>query len=129
MNTVATLAAVTALALAGAPASAASPTGEETLARMLEGRVAGPPVRCIAVFRDKQLRMLDRVGVVYDEGKTIYVARASDPQTFRDRDILIIERHGSELCREDVRRTVERDTGALESLVFLSDFVPYTRAG
>ncbi len=129
MKMLTTLIAGTALALGASAAVAKAPSGEETLARMLAGRVAGQPVRCIALFRSDQLRVIDRVGVVYDAGKTIYVARARDPQSLRDDDILVTDRFGSQFCREDSMHTVERYTGALKSVVFLDDFVPYTRAG
>ena len=117
------------LAVAGSSAQASRPTGEQTLARLLAGRVAGKPVRCVPAFNGRDLRVIDRVGVVYDAGRTIYVARARDPDSLRDDDVLISHRFGSDYCRDDQMHTVERYSGALKSVVFLDDFVPYTRAG
>lgn len=130
MKTIASILAGAALILSGTQAFARSgPSGEERLARMLAGRVAGQPMRCISEFsRGRDVQVIDRVGVVYDAGDTVWVARAIDPESLRDRDILIIERMGGgSLCRDDVKRTVDRTAGMLKSVVFLSDFVPYRR--
>jgi hypothetical protein len=132
MKTLATILAGAALALTGATAASAETTaekGEARLARMLEGRVAGDPVSCITPFRSDSLRIIDHVGVVYDAGKTIWVARpVNDPKALDSDDILVVERFGSQICRQDVMKTVDRYVGNLTGLVFLGDFVPYTRA-
>jgi len=129
MKTFAAILAGAVLALGASAADARRPTGEETLARMLQGRVAGTPVRCVPAWRGRDLRVIDHVGVVYDAGNTIYVARARDPESLRDDDVLVSRRFGSDFCRDDQMHTVERYSGALRSIVFLDDFVPYTRAG
>jgi len=41
----------------------------------------------------------------------------------------VIERFGSQLCKTDLTRTVDRHTGHVSGVVFLSDFVPYTKKG
>jgi hypothetical protein len=131
MKTFATFLAGAALALSGT-AGAATPAerAEARLERMLEGRVAGQPTSCIHATNDLRLRVMDRIGIVYDDGQTIYLARASDPDSIRERDVAIIERRGgSTLCASDVRRTVDRTQGFLRSVVLLQDFVPYRRAG
>jgi hypothetical protein len=129
MKTIATLIAGTALALTGSAALAKAPSGEERLAHMLEGRTAGQPMRCISEFsRGRDVQVIDRVGVVYDAGDTIWVARAQDPEALRDRDILVVDRmNGSQLCRDDIKRTIDRYEGNLKSVVFVTDFVPYRR--
>jgi hypothetical protein len=129
MKLIATLIAGTALALTGSSALAKAPSGEERLAHMLEGRIAGQPMRCISEFsRGRDVQVIDRVGVVYDAGDTIWVARAHDPDALRDRDILVVDRmSGGQLCRDDIKRTIDRYEGNLKSVVFVSDFVPYRR--
>ena len=118
-----------ALALSGGAAVAAdTPSKAEVkLNKMLEGRIAGEPTRCINAIRSEKLEVIDRVGVAYDAGDTIYLARASDPDSLRDRDILIVDRFGAQLCTSDVKQTVGRYDGMLRSVVFLDDFVPYRR--
>ena len=44
------------------------PSGEEQLARLLEGRVAGEPVSCIPLSRTSSSRIIDRTAIVYDSG-------------------------------------------------------------
>jgi len=120
-----------ALALTGAAASAETlaEKGEARLARMLEGRVAGEPVNCISAMRSNHIRVIEHVGIVYDAGDTIYVARATHPRSLGPWDIPVIERFGSQLCSNDIIRTVDRVGGHITGPVFLEEFVPYTRTG
>lgn len=133
MKTLATLFSGAALALAASAPAYAETRAEKSearLAKMLEGRTAGEPVSCINTLRSSSdLQVLDYVGVVYDAGDTIYVARAADPKSLGRDDVVVIERFGSQLCKQDVVRTVDRYAGFTTGVVFLGDFVPYTRAG
>jgi hypothetical protein len=105
-----------------------SDRGEAKLATLLEGRTAGTPQSCIAAFRDSRLSVIDGTAVVYDEGDAIWVARPSNPQSLRSNDILIVERTSSQLCKQDIVRTVDRTGGFPTGVVFLGDFVPYRKA-
>lgn len=132
MKTIATILAGAALALSGATAASAetlAEKGEAKLARMLEGRTAGEPVSCISTPRSNRLEVIEHVGLVYDAGNTIYVARPSNPKALGPWDVPVIERFGSQLCKTDVIRTVDRSDGMFRSVVFLDGFVPYTKAG
>ena len=132
MKTFASVLASAALLLSGATAASAetpAERGEAQLARMLEGRTAGEPVSCITANSSNRLRVIEHVGVVYDAGKTIYVSRATDPKSLGPWDVPVIERFGSQLCKTDIMRTVDRSGGFLSGIVFLNDFVPYTKAG
>ena len=132
MKTFASVLASAALLLSGATAASAetpAERGEAQLARMLEGRTAGAPVSCITTTRSNKMEVIDGVAVVYDAGKTIYVSRATDPKSLGPWDVPVIERFGSQLCKTDIMRTVDRSGGFLSGIVFLNDFVPYTKAG
>jgi hypothetical protein len=130
MKLIATLIAGTALALSGSAALAKAPSGEERLVHMLEGRTAGQPASCISDMRSsKDVQVLDRVGLVFKAGDTIWVARASDPDSIRESDILVVDRWSSgQLCRHDPMRMVDHFDGSLRSIVFLDEFVPYRRS-
>lgn len=119
-----------ACSIAAVPAQAETRAekGQKELAKMLEGRVAGQPVSCINQNRTDRLKVIDQTAIVYDAGKTIYVARPSDPRSLDDNDILVINRFGSQLCTNDMIRTVDRSAGFMTGVVFLDDFVPYTKA-
>lgn len=132
MKTLATILAGTALAFAAtttAVAQTLAERGEARLAKMLEGRTAGEPVSCINAMRDNRLSVIEHVGVVYDAGDTIYVARPSNPRSLGSMDVPVIRRFGSQLCKQDLTRTIDRHNGHVSGVVFLSDFVPYTKAG
>lgn len=133
MTRLALILAGAALALTGATAAAAKTTlaerGEARLARMLEGHTAGEPVNCISAMNSNRIQVIEYVGLVYDAGSTIYVARATDPRMLGNWDVPVIERFGSQLCTTDIIRTVDRAGGHFTGVVFLDDFVPYTKAG
>ena len=116
------------LPLAAAPAAAETRAekNEAYLAKMLEGRVAGEPTNCIFAPRSHELNVIEYVGIVYDDGETIYVARTQSPHSLDYNDALIIERHGSSLCRHDITRTFDR-TSHIPGIGFFDEFVPYTK--
>ena len=121
-----------ALAVSGATAASAETRVEKAeaeLARMLEGRVAGEPAKCVSAFNDNRIRVMEHVGIVYDAGKTIYVALAKDPERLDYWDVPVFRRFGGQLCANDVIRTVDRSAGHTTGALFLHDFVPYTKNG
>jgi len=131
MKTFASVLAATAMlaSAAGASAATSAEKGEAELARLIDGRTAGEPVNCISALNSSRIRIIEHVGVVYDAGKTIYVARSDDPKALGPWDVPVFQRFGSQLCTNDVIRTVDRSTGMQTGVVFLDDFVPYTKAG
>lgn len=121
-----------ALALAGSAASASTLTekGEARLARILEGRTAGVPASCIDTMRPDKMQVIDGVAVVYDAGRTIWVARPVDPHMLRPTDALVINRFSAHrLCVQESMRTIDRYDHFPTGVVFLQDFVPYTKNG
>lgn len=131
MNTLTTILSGAALVLTGATAVSArsAEENEAKLARMLEGRTAGEPVSCISALRSNRIEVIEHVGIVYDAGNTIYVARPTDRRQLGRDDIVVIDRFGGQLCHNDVIRTVDRYHGHTTGAVFLEEFVPYTKAG
>jgi len=102
--------------------------GEKRLAKLLEGRVAGEPVRCINVFRNVEVQTIEGTAYVYGRGHTIWVQRTRNPEDIDDRDYLqVLRRDSSRLCRDDQTLQVEPVTGMMSGVLFFQDFVPYTR--
>ena len=102
--------------------------GEKQLAKLLDGRVAGEPVRCIRAIPRQRVTTISGEAYVYGAGRTIYVQRTRDPAAIDDDDSLISNRFTvTQLCRSDVMRTVNLITGIYTGAVFFEDFVPYTR--
>lgn len=129
LKTLAISTAVAALAMA-APASAQDreERAERAFAELVEGRVAGEARSCISTFQSNRLRVEEHVGLVYERGDTIWVARARNPERLDNWDVPIIERYSSQLCRSDVTRTIDRGSGMFSGVLFLEDWVPYTRS-
>lgn len=122
--------ALTATAAVASGSGAPNPKGEAHLARMLEGRTPGRPVSCINTMRSTDMQVIDGVAVVYDAGKTIYVARPTDPRMLGRNDALVMDRFSpSRLCVQEAMKTIDRYDHHTTGVVFLKDFVPYTKAG
>jgi hypothetical protein len=125
--TILAAAAVVATGASAVQAQSRQERGEARLAEMLEGYQAGEPVSCINAVRSNRLKVIPYVGLVYEDGDTIYVARASNPNMLDPDDVPVIERYSSQLCKTDVLRTFNRNAPSIRGNLFLGDFVPYTR--
>lgn len=105
-------------------------TGEERLAKMLEGRTAGAPVDCVRTLPNTNMTVIDGTAIVIKRGATIYVNRTSDPKSLDDDDGLLLKRFGDggQLCSIDTMTTFDRVSHFYTGNIFLSEFVPYTKA-
>jgi len=126
------IAAAAALTMLAAPAFADEPArpemtkGEAKLAKLLDGRVAGEPERCIRTIGSRNLQQIDGTALVYKDGKTIWVNRTRTPDAIDDSEIMVIKRFdGTNLCRTDQITLVDRLSGMFSGIIFLDDFVPY----
>ena len=126
-------AAITAATLAlAAPALAQSERemerSDRAFAELVDGwQVAGEPEACINTFISNRLRVVEHVGFAYRQGDTMWVARARNPQALGPWDVPVIDRFGSQLCRHDQMRTIDRGSGFFSGVLFIDDFVPYRR--
>lgn len=119
-----------AAAMLAAPAvSAKQPrlTGEEKLAKLLEGREAGQPVSCINLSAANETRVIDKTAIAYKVGSTWYVNRPSNAASLDDDDVLVTRTHSSQLCRLDTVRLHDRSGHWFSGFVGLEDFVPYRK--
>lgn len=119
-----------ALTIGASPAIAQSQAerGEQRFNELTEGRVAGEPDNCIPVLNPLKLRVEENVGLVYERGDTLWIARAENPRQVSRNDVPIFQRFNSQLCTNDIIRTVDRYNGFFTGVLRLQDFVPYTRA-
>ncbi|WP_298164306.1 hypothetical protein [Novosphingobium sp.] len=118
-----------ALLLAGAAADARPRlTGEEQLAKLLDGRVAGKPVNCINLPNVQSSRVIDKTAIVYGSGSTLYVQRPkSGASSLNSDDILVTQLVSSQLCNIDVVQLRDRNGLFWRGFVSLDQFVPYSR--
>ena len=123
------IALVTVTALLTAPALQAKEklTGEEKLAQILEGRVAGEPVNCISLSDARDAQMIDKTAIVFGHGNTIYVNRPAHPESIDRDDIMVTETSLSQLCKLDSVRFHDRSQFFFTGFVGLSEFVPYRK--
>jgi hypothetical protein len=121
------LAGATLLAGTGAVQAKPRETGEERLARRLEGRVPGRPVNCLTQSQRDNVEIIDKTALVYGSGNTIYVNRPRNPQSLDSDDILVTRLHGSQLCKLDLVRLRDRTSNVAFGFVTLEEFVPYRR--
>lgn len=123
-------AALAALALPGAAMAEEKsyPKGEAELAKMLEGRVAGAPVRCVPTSSLGQSTVIDKTAIVYRVGSKLYVNRPrGGADQLSDDEILVTKVYGSQLCNIDKIDLVDRTSQMWSGFVVLGDFVPYTK--
>jgi len=122
--------ALSALVLGGTAVEAKEKkTGEEKLAELLDGRIAGEPASCISTSRSDRLKVIDETAIVYDAGDTIWVNRTKNPSDLDWNDTLVINRLSTQqLCRLDQVTTIDQGSGFFSGVVFLEDFVPYKKA-
>ena len=115
-------------ALAGAPVSE---KGELGLAKLLQGRTAGPAVRCIDPARAFSTEVFDGTAVVYRmPGGKLYVNRPSLGADMLDQDNMLRSRtFGGRLCQADGVSLIDRGKfPTTVGMVRLGAFVPYSKA-
>jgi hypothetical protein len=114
-----------------APAEQAqSPRAAQKLADALEGRVAGPPQRCISNFPTTEVRVIDDWTILYQDGSTIYVQNppggcrgiASGTRTLVARQV-----GTSQMCEGDINEAVDLRSGVGGAPCVFGPFIPYTK--
>lgn len=120
-------AALAALATGSALQAREKLTGEQQLAKLLEGRVAEKPVSCIPLSDARDARIIDKTAIVYDRGNVIYVNRPSGARDLDSDDIMVTHPTGGQLCSVDVVRMHDQSSHFFTGFVGLNEFVPYRR--
>ena len=114
--------AMASLAAACAPAGPAAAPGPLP---QLAGRIAGPVQNC--VHHDNSMSVhLDGEALLFGSGRTVWVNTNRCPGV-TDNDLPIFEPFGSQYCRGDIMRTVDRLTHIPGPSCVLGDFTPYVR--
>jgi len=106
--------------------------GERSLAKMVEGRVAGEPIDCIDPRRALMTDVIDKTAIVIRmPGGIVYVNRPEMGVAALDHDFIINSRtNGVRLCRGDAVAMVDRGgkgSAGSRASVSLGQFVPYTK--
>ena len=121
------------LLAAAAPAFAAQSTqerGEAELAKQIAGLVPGKPVQCIQLSQADGSTIIDGTAIVYRGiGGKLYVNRPHGAEMLREDDIPVQYVYGSQLCRMDQVKLLDRSTRTERGFANLGDFVPYSKPG
>ncbi|PZQ58031.1 MAG: hypothetical protein DI544_15260 [Sphingomonas taxi] len=111
-----------------APAHAARRSPDAQLAEVLKGRVAEKPVSCITASATDNMQIVTARAIVWRIGRRLYVNVPRDrAETLRADDILITQPFGSQLCRNDQVRPLDRMSNIPRGILLLGDFTPYVR--
>ena len=98
------------------------------LARALDGRVAGTPQNCISNMSASGPQIIGERTLLYRQGGKVW--RNDLPEScpgLDDDDLLVIEIHGSQLCRNDRFRADSRMSVVPGPSCRLGSFTPYTK--
>ncbi len=121
-------AAIAVAALTSGVPAAANKAGEAKLAKMLEGRVAGKPVRCLDASQRRSMEVVDRTALVFRDGRTLYVNRPSGVEFLTWSDVPVFKVFGDQVCKNDIVHLRDRSTGMGGGSMTMGDFVPYRKA-
>lgn len=99
------------------------------LAQALEGRTPGKPVDCVSSTRLNGPQVIDGRTILYREsGRRIWRNDLPDSCPFlRSDSIMIVEMHGSNLCRNDLFSAVDRGSRIPVGRCRLGAFTPYDK--
>ena len=122
---------VAALMVAAGQAAAADDKGELSLAKILDGRVAGEPVTCLETGRAFGAEIVDKTAIVYrmPDG-ALYVNRPQAGAASLDRQSVLQSRPLiNSSCRGDRVDVIESGGkgGLARSSVLLGVFTPYAK--
>lgn len=120
------------LAIALTAASCAvppAPIGQGTVPPELAGRVAGTSTRCLSIRPSSGLRVADgdRHTLISGSGRTVWSNSLGGSCGFGSNDLLVFEPLGTQYCRGDIVRSVDRSSGMPGPSCVLGDFVPWVR--
>lgn len=125
---------ISALSLALGAVVAATPAlarehrgGEQQLARILDGRVAGKPQDCIDLYTAHTSEIVDHTAIVYGSGPILWVNRPRDAHDLISDRVMLTKTSGSQLCQMDLVKLKDPATLTISGFVTLDEFVPYSR--
>jgi hypothetical protein len=97
------------------------------LEKALVGREAGKPESCINPMNATNLSIYGET-LVYKDGRTFWVNKPLGGCFGLKRDDIVVTRsYGSQLCRGDIVRTIDRTGGFPTGACSFGDFVPYRK--
>ena len=107
-----------------------SAKAQATYDRMLAGKTAGRPEKCLPLQRSNDMTVIDDDTILYRDGRTTYVNQPLGSCNLLGGGsyALLTRSIGSQLCRGDIANVVDATTGVTVGSCALGDFVPYKSA-
>jgi hypothetical protein len=100
-------------------------------AKLIEGKVAGPPTSCLPSYNADDMRVIDDNTVVFRQGANrVYVAhlKGGCPNLGRGGYAMVTRQFGSgALCNGQIATVVDTGSGMTVGSCVFGDFTPYTR--
>jgi hypothetical protein len=116
------------VAIAACATAADTSKPDRDLVQALAGRTAGAPVDCINASFASGPQIIDGSTLLYRSGRTVWRndLEARCPG-LRPNAILIVEMHGSQLCRNDLFRATEPGDAVPGPRCRMGKFTPYDK--
>ena len=117
-----------ALTIAACATAADTQKGVSEIDKALAGRVPGTPVDCLDRSFADGPRIVDGQNLIYQSGSKLWrnQLEATCP-SLRPVSILIVEMHGSQMCRNDLFRATEPGAVIPGPYCRLGKFTPYAK--
>jgi len=123
-----------AVALMGCTASSALHPGQDSradreLAKELEGRTAGTPTDCVSLSSVQGPQIIDSKTLLYRQsGRTLWRNDLEgECRSLAPMNTIILEVHGSQICRHDLFRVLEPGSSIPSSYCQMGKFTPYRK--
>ena len=98
--------------------------------KLIEGRVAGAPLSCLASWNADDMRVIDDQTIVFGErSNRVYVANLQSPcdNVGQPGFALVTRTPTSQLCSGDIATVVQTSSGMTAGSCVIGTFTPYSR--
>lgn len=95
--------------------------------RMLAGKTAGDPIRCLPSYRSNDMTAIDDGTILFRDGSTVYVNQpiGQCSRLGNGGATLVTRTFGGQLCRGDLAQVVDLSSGMMLGSCAIGDFTPY----
>ena len=107
-----------------------SAKAQATYDRLLAGKTAGRPAKCLPLQRSNDMEVIDDDTILYRDGRTTYVNQPLGGCNMLSRGsyAMVTRSFGSQMCSGDIATVVDTHSGVTVGSCALGDFVPYRPA-
>ncbi|MEO7654173.1 MAG: DUF6491 family protein [Sphingomicrobium sp.] len=99
--------------------------------KLIDGKVAGAPMNCLASYNANDMRVIDDQTIVFrDSGKRVYVANLNGScNNLGQPGFALVTRQpgGSGMCSGDIATVVQTSSGITAGSCVIGSFTPYTK--